>query len=241
MSLFLQMRFNGTDLATGTGFLVQSAKGPVLVTNRHNFTGRHPETGKTLSLTGGIPNEVVIAHNQRQRLGSWALAVEPLLDENEAPLWWEHPTFGARADFVALQLQNLEQAEIIPYDPANPGPPIAVGPAEVVSVVGFPFGKTSGEGFVAIWATGYIASEPDLSYDHLPVFLIDCRGRPGQSGSPVIAYRGGGSVHLEDGSAAIFPGPMHRFLGIYSGRINDESDLGMVWKASAIAELIALI
>ena len=32
--------------------------------------------------------------------------------------------------------------------------------------------------------------------------------------------------------------PVARFLGIYSLRVHKDSDLGMVWKASAIAELV---
>jgi hypothetical protein len=32
--------------------------------------------------------------------------------------------------------------------------------------------------------------------------------------------------------------PPETFLGVYSGRINEESDLGYVWKASALRELI---
>lgn len=44
---------------------------------------------------------------------------------------------------------------------------------------------------------------------------------------------------MSNGDSSVFSGPTTRFLGIYSGRINAESDLGIVWKASAIAELIA--
>ena len=43
---------------------------------------------------------------------------------------------------------------------------------------------------------------------------------------------------MSDGSSVTFQKPVFRFLGIYSGRINLESDLGIVWKASAIAELL---
>lgn len=32
-----------------------------------------------------------------------------------------------------------------------------------------------------------------------------------------------------------------RFIGIYSGRINSESDLGLVWKASAIQQLVVTL
>jgi hypothetical protein len=57
----------------------------------------------------------------------------------------------------------------------------------------------------------------------------------------VIAYRAGGAVAMEDGGSAMFDGPVEKFIGVYSGRINAESDLGIVWKASAIAELIATL
>lgn len=93
-------------------------------------------------------------------------------------------------------------------------------------------------GVFGVWATGFLASEPDIDFNNLPIQLIDCRSRQGQSGSPVIAYRSGGGVALKDGSTGMFSGPVERFIGIYSGRINAESDLGIVWKASAICDLI---
>jgi hypothetical protein len=109
-----------------------------------------------------------------------------------------------------------------------------------VSVIGFPFGLAGG-GALAIWATGFMATEHVIDYNNLPTFLIDCRARQGQSGSAVVAHRNGGIVGMEDGSSAAFAGPVTRFLGIYSGRINEQSDLGIVWKASAIKELVDTI
>jgi hypothetical protein len=46
---------------------------------------------------------------------------------------------------------------------------------------------------------------------------------------------------MEDGGTNMFAGPVWRFIGVYSGRINPESDLGIVWKASALADLIAAV
>ena len=112
-----------------------------------------------------------------------------------------------------------------------------IGPAETVSVIGFPFGITAG-GNLPVWATGFIASEPVVDYDDLPIQLIDCRSRQGQSGSPVLAYRSGGMIAMADGSSAAFDGPVSKLIGIYSGRINAESDIGIVWKTSAILELV---
>lgn len=235
-SLLIKMQFDGHLLATGTGFIAPSPKGAVLVTNLHNVTGRDPLTNQPLHSSGGIPNEVAIVHNRLGRLGEWIEKIEPLT-KNDRRLWHLHPVLGEQADFVALLLTDLEDVQLFPYDPSAPGTDIAIGPADSLSVVGFPFGKAAGGSF-AIWATGFMASEASVDYNGLPMFLIDCRSRQGQSGSPVIAYRSGGMVAMSDGSSAAFSGPAIRFLGIYSGRINSESDLGMVWKASAILELL---
>ena len=235
-SLFLQMQYRGQSIASGTGFVAESKLGHVLITNLHNVTGRNPITDQPLSPTGATPNEIIILHNRLGHLGQWISSVEPLF-ENDEPLWYEHPHLGTKADFVALPLTNLEDVQIHPYSLGEHDPPIMVRPADLVSVVGFPFGLRSG-GSLAIWATGFVATEPHIDHDDLPVFLIDCRARQGQSGSAVIAHRSGGMVTLEDGSSAVYNGSVTRFLGIYSGRINIESDLGIVWKVDAIRELI---
>ena len=238
-SLLIQMRFEGQPLAKGTGFVAISSLGPVLITNRHNVTGRHQNTGEPLSPSGNLPDELNIVHNRANRLGEWAERTELLFESNE-PRWIEHPTLGSQADFAALPLTQLDDVQLYPYDLANTGPRIFCGPADTVSVVGFPFGIQAG-GSLAVWATGFVASEPNINYNNLPIFLIDCRSRPGQSGSAVVAYRSGGMVAMEDGGSAAFSGPVTRFLGIYSGRLNEQSDIGIVWKAAALNELISSI
>jgi len=89
------MQFDGTAIATGTGFVSDSKRGPVLITNLHNVTGRIPVTGQILSPTGAVPNEVVIVHNRAGHLGQWVPKVEPLLYEG-APLWIEHRNYSGR-------------------------------------------------------------------------------------------------------------------------------------------------
>jgi hypothetical protein len=234
-SLYLTMRIDGNILGTGTGFIVNSPIGYVLLTNRHNVTGRHNETNELLSTTGGVPNEIVISHNKKNIMGSWVNRIEQLYDLESKPLWKEHPEYGSKADFVALPLTNIDDVEFRAYDlneqPKFPKPK----PSDTISVVGFPFGIQM-NGSIAIWATGFVASEPDLPS---PRFLIDSRTRPGQSGSPVIAQRNnGGTFVTADGTTQIVTGILTQFLGIYSGRINNESDIGIVWKAEAIKELI---
>lgn len=234
-SLLIEMRFGDTPLATGTGFVCDTKKGPALITNWHNVTGRRLDTKQPLSPTGGIPDRIRIVHNLSGKLGSWVLKEEALY-ESEKPRWIEHPTLGDKADIVALPLKELSDVQLYPHA-LNGAPTIKYGPAEAISVVGFPFGIQAG-GSLAVWATGFVASEPNVDFSGLPVFLIDCRSRPGQSGSAVVVHRGGGMVAMEDGSAAAFVGPVTRFVGVYSGRMHSESDLGLVWKARAIEKLI---
>lgn len=236
-SLYCELRFNEQSLATATGFVVKTSIGQAFVTNRHNVTGRNNETGDLLSKSGGTPNTIVIAHHMHDRLGGWLGKPQPLYSSNGSPLWREHPTLGAKADFVALPLRNTDDIDTFPYDLTDE-PKIAIGPSDIVSVVGFPFGMSTG-GLLPIWATGFVASEPQvrLNGSDLPIFYIDCRSRRGQSGSPVIAHRTGGMVAMEDGGAAAFAGPVTRLLGIYSGRVNSESDIGIVWKTESIREL----
>ena len=69
------------------------------------------------------------------------------------------------------------------------------------------------------------------------MFLIDCRTRKGQSGSPVIRYRNGGGYVAHDNDIEVVS-PLSQFLGVYSGRINEDSDLGTVWKSHLVSELL---
>lgn len=238
-SLLLRVQFSGQPLSTATGFIALGNSGiPMLITNRHNVTGRDQLTHELLSTQAAIPDEVVVVHHARDSLGTWVERTEPLYKEDGTPRWREHPALGPKADFVALPLSDWEAGiDLYPYDPANPGPPMVIQPADIVSVIGFPFGRSS-EG-LPVWATGFIASEPVIDFDEMPIQLIDCRSRQGQSGSPVISYRGNGQYATSEGMR-FADGPVWLFLGIYSGRINRESDIGMVWKAQAIAELLSV-
>jgi hypothetical protein len=240
MSLYIEMFFNDLLLGSGTGFLCKGKSGnSYLITNRHNVTGRHQETAKCLDeKTCSIPNLLKITHNKTGSLGKTIVTKEPLYNLDDNPLWVEHPHLNEKADFVAVPLTQLNQVNLIFYE-LQGQPDIKIRVSDVISVVGFPFGKKI-EG-TAVWATGFIASEPDINYENLPVFLIDCRSRKGQSGSAVIAHRNDGTYSDSHGNQILAGKVATKFLGIYSGRINDESDLGMVWKSSAIAELLQSI
>ncbi|MEH1030006.1 trypsin-like peptidase domain-containing protein [Micromonospora profundi] len=238
-SLLLSMRVNDESLATGTGFVVNYNDHPYLITNRHNLSGRRTDTNEPLHASAATPDFVRIMHNSSLGPGNWCSRDEPLIGTNGEPLWLEHPRLGRHVDVVALQLRNLNEVELYPYSMDSQDSEVA-DPAvsEGVSIVGFPFGLTGG-GVFGIWSRGFVATEPDVDFNDLPLFLIDSRTRPGQSGSPVIVYFNGGMVPTKGGGSGIFGHPVEKLLGVYSGRINAQSDLGFVWKASVIADILA--
>jgi hypothetical protein len=243
-SLFIEMYFGDQKLSTGTAVLVAKDRSShcALVTNRHNVTGRHQETDECLSATLGVPDHIVIHfHTPGSDIGAWKEVRLPLYRDDGSPFWIEHPSLGADADIVALNLKWGSDVLKVPYyletDLDRKG--MIVSPAEPVSVIGFPFGlSTSGK--LPVWSTGFLAQELSLVSKENPVFLVDCRTRQGQSGSPVIAFRTSGYRKIRDGrvSASLSGDIAWEFLGIYSGRVNPESDLGRVWHVSAIEPLL---
>jgi len=239
-SLPVSTRANGKNISTATAFVAAHEGEHYLVTNWHVTAGRHPHDGSVLSNTGAVPDGLSVLHNVAGKLGHWEQRLEPLYDANGDPLWLEHPVYGRRVDVVALPLTETRGVDIYPYDPINPGPLISFGPSDTVSIIGFPFGRSGGGG-LGIWVQGTIATEPSIDYEDeqhggvpLPCLLVDSRTREGQSGSPVILYRPAG-YSTEDANMVLTGQPAERFIGVYSGRINEESDLGFVWKANALA------
>ncbi len=245
-SLYIELFRNETRLGTGTAFVAKNEKGYFLITNRHNFTGVGQQDG--VFLFKGFPNKVKIYHHMyNQPELSWKATVQDLYSEDEEPLWIEHPILKGKADFVAIEIDDSEDLRffLINFTDETYNNKLKLAPSDRLSVIGYPFGYSAGESneqYLGIWVNGFIASEPFIDYKGLPVFLIDCRTRPGQSGSPVFALEYTGQYDLNNSSnendrkMKVFD--IQHFLGIYSGRIDENSDIGFVWKASAIKELL---
>ena len=242
-SLLVEMHFEDKLLSTGTAFLITRNKESncVLITNRHNVTGRRQDNNECLSRTLAIPDSITIYfYKNSEIIGDWIPIKIPLYRKDGSPYWIEHPQFGASADMVALNLTWGCDVRLHPYyldldlDKCN----MVLDPAEPVSVIGFPFGKSSAGKF-PIWATGFLAQDLSIVSEDNPTFYIDCRSRQGQSGSPVIAYRNTGIRFNNNGRIAstLSPDPKWEFLGIYCGRVNAESDLGIVWHVSFLGDL----
>ena len=239
VSRYIRMYFGQTVLASGTCFFVLSADGPVLVTNRHNFTGRDNITGKTLHKAGGIPDHAVVnLHGP----GEVHYHIDLVDHENpEMPSWVEHPTLGAKADIVALPVKEManivRETNSVSLDAvSSQGNWHRWDVGSELQVIGYPYGQIGGP--FPIWSKGFIASEPDVDVANLPIFLIDCKSRPGQSGSPVWARFRKGDVITREGKDYQAKETMNYFLGVYSGRLRSDSDLGLVWKRSCLEELV---
>lgn len=236
-SLYLKAYFNDQHLGYGTGFVVVRGERTFLITARHVLTGRHADTGKPLSTTAGTPNIIRIAHHLKGPIGSaWRFDRERLYNEFGKPNWFVHP-FREEVDVAALELRSLNaDVQLHPFDLALADADVLPYPAMSVSIVGFPFGLRPNV-FWPIWKTGHVASEYDLDYkENLPAFLIDATTREGMSGSPVVARLQGG--HLNRKRVWVVGGQMTRFLGVYSGRLREEAEVGIVWKPETIADIL---
>ena len=104
---YIRMYFGETQqhLGNGTCFFVMSADGPVLVTNRHNFTGRNNLTGEPLHKQCGIPDHVVVTLHCPSEVHYHIDLVDHA--NPERPAWTEHPTLGSKTDIVALPVKEM--------------------------------------------------------------------------------------------------------------------------------------
>src|SRR5258708_6753958 len=90
-ALLIFMWFGNTRLSSGTAFVVQGARGPLLITNRHNVTGRDQNTGKPIDTQhGAIPDAVEVVHNVPGNQGDqlkleWRGHREPLFRQDGSP------------------------------------------------------------------------------------------------------------------------------------------------------------
>jgi len=239
-SFFVEVLFRGRRLSTATAFsfaLSEHAGAPAcLITNRHVVTGRHAQTGECLDKKyAAVPDALRLHIVQRSNLRKTVPLEIPLLDAEGTPLWFETTSTLEPADVVALHLPQVADAWVQPHV-AHENIEFRIQPTELVHIVGFPFGERTIDSF-AIWATGHIATQPAFDHGDRPVFLVDARTRTGQSGSAVILYDGRVNTSRAAGHMIeVIPGST-RLLGVYSGRVNEESDLGMVWKTRAIVEV----
>ncbi len=238
-SLLVETTANGHSLMTATAFVVNQNGLPFLVTNWHVLAGRNPETNQPAHSSAAIPDTVKIVHHSKGRLGTWHLVEEPLYHQDGSPRWIEHVQ-GQAIDVVALPLSNVPPViEVFSLDMALADADLIPQPAMSVSIIGFPFGLSAG-GAWPIWKTGHIATDPDVDFDGRPSFLIDATTRNGMSGSPVVVRSSGGHM-TRGGNYLLAGGITTKFLGVYSGRIRDDVELGRVWRPRVLEEILGRV
>ncbi len=235
-SLLLQAEVNGNALSTATGFIVEWENQRYLITNWHVVSGRNPDTNQPLSNTAGVPDSLRIVHHGSSKLGTWVVKLEQLYS-NGNPRWIEHVE-GQNIDVVALPLTEVgSDVKIYPFDLKLADVDMVLEPAMQVSIIGYPYGLATA-GAWPIWKTGHIASDSDLDYDGRPAFLIDATTRGGMSGSPVVLRLHGGYRDSKN-SYIMAGGTSTRFIGVYSGRIHDQAEIGRVWRPNLITEILS--
>ena len=106
-SLYLTLYFNDIELASATGFLVNSNKKVYLITNRHVVTGRNNETGECLNSNMSIPNKIKVWLPFKNNLGiSWSNTTLDLIDSENNVKWLEHPIYKEKVDVIAIELKD---------------------------------------------------------------------------------------------------------------------------------------
>jgi hypothetical protein len=241
-SVFLEPLFGNTQLGIATGFVWEHENSHFLLTNWHVVTGLNPQTKQPISENGTTPDFLRIWLHTVERLGKWESYDLRLFDNQGRPLWKEHNTFKSNADVAILSLDIPDNFRLFPIN-RNSFDEFRVEISQDVFIIGFPRGIT-GAGKFPIWKRGSIASEPDVDIDKVPKILIDSMTREGMSGSPVVAqYVGVYKEYPTNPEPFDWVGTGRKFLGIYSGRMSGqdvfEAQLGIVWKASLIEEIIS--
>ena len=236
-------------LARATAFFWQHGDQIYLVSNWHVLSGRNPKTGQSKEKDGSVPDGLKVKFTPRHELNLVLSLGVHLTNDAGQPLWIQHSTHGQKADLAAVNItrglarlgEHLEQPAVQPHCTNNVMQAAALTPqiANDVFVLGFPFGMSKTLHF-PIWKRGSIASEYDFGIDQIPCFLIDTATREGMSGSPVLLRRLGGQANDDGGFTLNLDDT--KFLGVYSGRYIgglDEMQLGIVWKARLIEELVS--
>jgi len=246
VSVPIGMYFSETKklLANGTGFIYQHNEYHYLITNWHNITGINPITKKPLSIHAGRPDLINFPlQGGKKPFIKWKRFSLKLFEDDKMgePNWLIHPVYKEKVDVAALEVKIPEEIFVYPINKQD-FEDIKPEVSDEIFILGFPYNLKGGGNF-PIWKRGSIATEPDIDYEGLPKILVDTASRRGMSGAPVI-YRRSGIHNFLNGQPKkdSIIGTIQGFVGIYSGRILGETEweaqLGIVWKAQVIEEII---
>ena len=243
--LHMYYKATGKFLSSGTGFIYKLGNENYLITNWHNVSGKNPITGECLSTTLAVPDEIKTLFREKSQPTNCRRESIDIYSDSQMlePVWYEHPMHGHGVDVVAIQIPKeiCDSYRLFPINEVDFNTEFKEEVADELFVIGYPFSNTTYLQ-MPIWKKASVASEPDIDLDRLPKMFIDTATRPGLSGSPVVMQRIG--IHgMEDGKMlpSSILGRIRKFIGVYSGRIGKDefqAQLGIVWKARAVEEIL---
>ena len=254
-------------IGLATAFFYQTQEETFVITNWHNVTGKHPTTGKPLELERGplyIQAKWPVMEDA-SRFGSgiktgYMVAQRIEIEDEDGPLWFEHPTLGSFCDVVAIPSRRSATWPSTFHQSANKidETPIPMAPGLKVIVIGFPRGISTGPGLPLI-KSGVLSSLPGYEVRlggefsdiggmkegiSLPAMLLDVHTIPGMSGSPVFGEYTGFWDPNDLSHGKITPssviGSSRIFLGCHSSRVfehEERAGLGICYQESAIEEI----
>lgn len=156
------------------------------------------------------------------------MPLQPLMNHREEPDW---PTFGELTFVTPVRSQHVATSESIDDLDAM----------EEVFFIGYPDGLYDTHNLTPVVRRGITATPVQLDYEGQPTFLVDAAVFPDSSGSPVFAAST--AWRVDEGGNLVFTHSRAMFLGVISHFYHTEDgryamDLGMVYKASTVAEAI---
>lgn len=256
---FIETLDQGGQTGSGTGFIYGVETGPgqtatFLVTNKHVIANAssatvrfiasdteamvQPSLGTTRSLVIDRPEQLFTGHPVPQ-IDVAVLPLTPFVIQMQAQ--GAYPFFKTLPASLALTDVNVQELDAI----------------EDVTFVGYPNGLFDSKHFLPILRTGTAATPLSVDYGGEPIFLVDASVFPGSSGSPVLLIQKTGYVTRNGG--AVFGSPRVFLLGVVAAAyqrqvpvlqtstaggtafVNDLLNIGIVYKAKAIDEVVDLI
>lgn len=242
-SLYIEMFLNEDvekAAGIGTAFIIQLNNSKFyLVTNWHCVTGINPETNKPMSKSGVIHPEVMkVYFHKKDHPNEWLIKNIRLHDGLGKKFYLEHP-LGKEVDVVIIPIPIYDDIDIFKVNDSLSAQNHNVEVTDLCSIVGFPKGLSSG-GKYPIWKSGHLASDYSLNWNGKKIFLVDATTREGMSGSPVF-FVNNGVVKSSNGNLYTSDKQFIVLLGIYSGRIEDDIEIGRVWKIDYINDFAEII
>ena len=239
-SYFVEIKIDQKTLGTGTCFFYKRKDRVFLITNWHNVSGINPNS---MEREFPEPNKFCVhLFNANTDYAEW-IPFEIELYENNQKKWYEKTIDSKYIDVVVMPV-DIPLSDYSFYcindleEPFNENTKAEI--SEDVYILGYPYGRTGGF-CLPIWKRGSVASEPEVDIDDMPFMYVDTASRPGMSGSPVIRYERRPVVIMDkdkNKNSQYFT----KLIGVYSGRYGDKTDinvqLGKVWKAKVIEELL---